>query len=51
MAIIIQAPNEVYSIDNNRNIKLFLAGGITNCPDWQSEVISDLSDVANNLML
>lgn len=47
MAIIIQAPNEVYSIDNNRNIKLFLAGGITNCPDWQSEVISDLSDVAN----
>jgi hypothetical protein len=45
MAIIIEAPNDVYSIQNNRNTKLFLAGGITNCPDWQSEIIQKLKDV------
>lgn len=40
--IIIEAPNEVYSLENEHNIKLFLAGGISNCPDWQSEFIADL---------
>jgi hypothetical protein len=45
MALIIEAPNEIYSISNNRNKKLFLAGGITNCPDWQSEIISLLSPI------
>ncbi len=39
MSLIIEAPNEIYSLENNRNIKLFLAGGITNCPDWQKEII------------
>jgi len=39
MALIIEAPNEIYSLENNRNIKLFLAGGITNCPLWQNELI------------
>lgn len=39
MALIIEAPNEIYSIQNSKNIKLFLAGGITNCPDWQNEII------------
>jgi hypothetical protein len=39
MALIIEAPNEVYSVQNNRNIKLFLAGGITNCEWWQTELI------------
>ncbi len=39
MAIIIEAVNEVYSLQNQRNIKLFLAGGITNCVDWQHELI------------
>lgn len=39
MSLIIEAPNEIYSLENNRNIKLFLAGGITNCPDWQKELI------------
>jgi len=42
MAIIITAPNEVYSVENSNNIKLFLAGGITNCPDWQSELITKI---------
>jgi hypothetical protein len=40
MALIIEAPNEIYSVENNKNINLFLAGGITNCPDWQKEMIS-----------
>ena len=44
MALIIEAPNEVYSLENNRNIRIFLAGGITNCPDWQSDVIDRLKD-------
>lgn len=45
MAIIIEAPKEIYSIKNNRNKKLFLAGGITNCPDWQSMIISMLEPI------
>ena len=45
MAIIIEAPNDVYSIQNNKNIKLFMAGGITNCPDWQSELIKKIKDI------
>lgn len=44
MAIVIEAINEVYSIENNQNIKLFLAGGITNCPDWQKDMIELLKD-------
>jgi len=44
MAIIIEAPNEVYSLENDRNIRIFLAGGISNCPDWQSEVLENLKD-------
>lgn len=52
MAIIIEAVNEVYSLQNQRNIKLFLAGGITNCPPWQNELIelikgSDILTVYN----
>jgi len=45
MAIIVEAINEVYSLENNRNIKLFLAGGISNCPDWQSKVLEEIKDV------
>jgi len=47
MAIIIEAPKEVYSVSNSHNAKLFLAGGITNCPDWQSWVVSELRDKEN----
>ena len=45
MAIIIEAPNEVYSLENSENKKIFLAGGITNCPDWQTEMIEKLKDI------
>lgn len=42
--IYIEAPNENYSIENEtENTKVFLAGGITNCPDWQSEIVEILS--------
>ena len=47
MAVVIEAPNEVFNIENAKNVKVFLAGGITNCPDWQSEIIELLRDVPN----
>lgn len=43
MALIIEAPKEIYSIQNKHNLKVFLAGGISNCPNWQEEMI-DLID-------
>lgn len=39
MLHIITAPNEVYFEDKPWVPSIFLAGGITNCPDWQSELI------------
>jgi len=45
MALIIESPNEIYSLENNKNVKLFLAGGISDCPDWQSEILEDLKDI------
>jgi hypothetical protein len=45
MAIIIESPNEVYSLENHKNIKLFLAGGISDCPDWQTDIINELKNV------
>jgi hypothetical protein len=40
--IFVEAPNEIYSIEASSSKKLFLAGGITNCPDWQSPLIVEL---------
>ena len=48
MAIIIEAPNETNSF--NKNNQLFLAGGITNCPQWQNEIIK-LLEKENNLTI
>lgn len=42
MLEIIEAPNTLKE-DNNK-IKLFLAGGITNCPNWQLDIINMLKD-------
>lgn len=36
---IVQAPNEIAS---KSNIKIFLAGGISNCPHWQKTLIEKL---------
>ena len=45
MAIIIEAPYEVFSIENTLNVRLFLAGGISGVSDWQSYAISELRDL------
>jgi hypothetical protein len=48
MAIIITAPNEDYSINTLvNNVKLFLAGGITNTKNWQKEIIDAIKDLPN----
>lgn len=38
---VIEAPSREY---DDRPHRLFLAGGIVNCPDWQSELIEQLQD-------
>ena len=40
---VITAPNKY--IPEKNDITLFLAGGITNCPDWQKEVIKGLEGI------
>lgn len=40
-AIVVTAVEET---DKTSKYKLFLAGGITNCPDWQSKMIDKLKD-------
>lgn len=41
--IFITAPNE-YEVNTDNSISIFLAGGISKCSPWQSEVISYLKD-------
>ena len=45
-AIYIEAVNEIdlTTLKTERH-SVFLAGGITNCPDWQQEVVKGLSDL------
>lgn len=38
----VEAPNDIYSSDANSAVRLFLAGGITNCPNWQQELVEVL---------
>ncbi len=40
---VIEAPNN----NTKGNIKIFLAGGISNCPDWQSIIIEKLNNEDN----
>ncbi len=47
MALIIECPNEIYTNENINNVKLFLAGGISNVPDWHSIVIDRLKEYEN----
>jgi hypothetical protein len=44
MALVINAPEEVYSIENFHNKKLFIAGGISNCKNWQDKLTEYLKD-------
>lgn len=43
---VIEAPNK-FKADYWNNQSIFLAGGISNCPDWQSEVIQMLNSRPN----
>ncbi len=36
---------EAITKEEGNGIKLFLAGGITNCPDWQTELIERLKSI------
>jgi hypothetical protein len=38
----IESPTEY----DGKDISLFLAGGITNCSDWQSEMVKNLKDLS-----
>lgn len=38
--IVVEAPDKILSTQPDKS--LFLAGGITGCPDWQSKIISTL---------
>ena len=44
---VIVAPNNI-DINSNFKLSVFLAGGITNCHDWQSEVIEYLKHYETN---
>ena len=38
----IEAPNEY----EGKDVSVFLAGGITGCPDWQKEMVDKLKDLS-----
>jgi hypothetical protein len=42
MITVVTAPNENHSIKTLTDVKLFLAGGITNVEDWQSALLQEL---------
>jgi len=48
MCIYVEALDEPKDLSNSENVSLhdyvFLAGGITGCPDWQQEVVKLLDD-------
>lgn len=48
--ICIEAPNKVTPVINFSK-KVFLAGGISNCPEWQMEIVQKLKDMPDTLIL
>jgi len=50
MAQVIIAPNELYTLYSETETKLFLAGGITDCPDWQADFIREFRNT-NKLVI
>jgi len=43
------APIEYISLQNE--VTLFLAGGITNCPEWQKDIIKRLNDLSSDKLV
>lgn len=39
---------EAITKEEGKGIKMFMAGGITNCPDWQTELIGQLKNININ---
>ena len=39
---VIEAPNDTYSLREKKSVKVFLAGGISGCRDWQKEYIESI---------
>jgi len=48
MAIVIEAPKKYSPRENEMSV--FLAGGITSCPDWQQDLIELLKDTPDLIM-
>ncbi len=47
----IEAPEQLPTIHRDRDRFLFLAGGITNCPDWQTEMVNRLTCEEDDLFV
>jgi hypothetical protein len=43
--IYVEAPNYAQDDNNNNLPKIFLGGGITNCKDWQVDLVEELNDL------
>lgn len=41
MIKVVVAPDELYTVSKRKAVKVFIAGGITNCPNWQEEFIEN----------
>jgi Nucleoside 2-deoxyribosyltransferase like len=50
---VLQCPDRLTAEDvvSKRNILIFIAGGISNCPDWQKEMIARFKDIDDSLVL
>jgi hypothetical protein len=48
--IYVESPDMWAEADDNDDVKLFLAGGITNCPDWQQAMVSHLRNAEVTLL-
>ncbi len=48
----IEAPQEFRASEGNKEgkVALFIGGGITNCPDWQQEMVKKLADLPVTLL-
>jgi hypothetical protein len=47
---LIQCPDSISEFDDS-NTYVFLAGGISNCPDWQVEMVARFKDMPDDLVL
>jgi hypothetical protein len=50
MSLLIKCPASLVSLEVTKIPKVFLAGGITNCPDWQKYAYDQLADTAAIIM-